>query len=513
MTQAPAVPSPPTYWLTRFVVLRLLGLVYFVAFLVFCFQAMPLIGSQGLTPAADYLRHIAAGTSSPSEVFWSLPSIFWLDCSDRALTLAGRAGVLLSLLVLCGFANAIIMFVLWVLYLSIVHVGQLWYGYGWEIQLCETGLLATFLCPLLDGRPFPRRPPPTLVIWLLRWLCFRIMLGAGLIKLRGDPCWQDLTCLQFHYETQPVPGPLSRFFHFQPAWLAALGILFNHLVELVAPWFVFGPRLTRQIAGLLLLAFQVLLISSGNLSFLNWLTMVPILTCFDDSALRGVLPRGLVARAQRAAAHAVPSLTLQGAALAYATIVSVLSIAPVRNLLSSQQAMNGSFEALSIVNTYGAFGSVSRVRPEIIFEATREERPGPDTVWSAYEFPCKPGNPLRRPCWITPYHYRLDWQLWFAAMATPEQYPWTLHFVWKLLHADPGVRSLLSKVPFGDEPPRWVRAQLYRYEFAPPDAPNGVNGAWWRRSLVQPWLLPLHVDSLPLVKLAIQQGWTPPPPR
>src|SRR5207302_4924950 len=121
--------------------------------------------------------------------------------------------------VLAGFANALLLAVLWALYLSFVHVGQDWYGYGWEIQLLETGFLAVFLCPLLDGRPFPRRPPPVAVIWCFRWLVFRVMVGAGLIKLRGDPCWRNLTCLYYHYETQPIPNPLSRRLHFMPRWL------------------------------------------------------------------------------------------------------------------------------------------------------------------------------------------------------------------------------------------------------------------------------------------------------
>ena len=499
-----AMTTRPTYWLTRFAVLRLLGLVYLVAFLVFCQQGLPLIGSDGLLPAADYLRRVAAHAGSRLDGFRLLPSIFWLDVSDRALTAAGWCGAALSLLVVGGFANAIVMATLWVLYLSIVHVGQLWYGYGWETQLCETGFLAIFLCPLLDGRPFPRRPPPRVVIWLLRWLTFRVMFGAGLIKLRGDPCWRDLTCLAFHYETQPIPSPLSRWFHFAPVWFQKAGVLFNHLAELVAPWFVFWPRIARHVAGAILLAFQGMLILSGNLSFLNWLTIVSILGCFDDGLLRHVLPRRLVARGERAAADAVPSRGMYVAALAYAAVVVVLSVAPVENLMSSRQAMNTSFDALDLVNTYGAFGSVGRARPEIVFEGTRDEVIGPDTAWEEYEFPCKPGDPMRRPCLISPYHYRLDWQIWFAAMSSPQQYPWTVHLVWKLLHADPGVRRLLAKDPFGDIPPRWVRARLYRYEFAPPDDPAG---AWWHRHLVRDWLPPLRADDPALLRFMREHGW------
>src|SRR6185312_4722449 len=202
-------PARQAYWLTRFVILRLLGAVYAVAFLVAINQLVPLIGSHGLTPLDIYQEQVRQALDSTGAGFMRLPSLFWFWHSDTALLTVSWLGFILSLVVVAGYANAPLLGVLWFLYMSIVHAGQDWYGYGWEIQLTETGFLAIFLCPLLDPRPFPRRPPPTPVVWLFRWLIFRIMVGAGLIKLRGDPCWRDLTCLYYHYETQPLPNPLS----------------------------------------------------------------------------------------------------------------------------------------------------------------------------------------------------------------------------------------------------------------------------------------------------------------
>jgi hypothetical protein len=494
--------TAPSYWLTRFVVLRLLGLIYFVAFLGLVRQALPLFGENGLTPATIYLKRLTEQLGPAAHL--RLPTLFWLGVSDRTLQLSAWAGLIGSALVLVGFADAILMFGLWTLYLSFVHVGQDWYGYGWEIQLLETGFLAIFLCPLLDPRPFPRRPPPAPVLWLLRWLAFRIMLGAGLIKLRGDPCWRDLTCLYYHYETQPIPNPLSRALHFMPRWFHQAGVLFNHAAELVAPWFAFGPRRARHVAGAVMLAFQVFLIVSGNLSFLNWLTIVPILACFDDSLLRRVLPKALGTAADRAAAEARASRGQAAAVLAYAAVVAFLSIGPVANLLSPQQAMNTSFEPLELVNTYGAFGSVGRERGEIIFEGTDDAVVTDRTAWKEYEFPCKPGDVNRRPCIVSPYQPRLDWQIWFAAMSTPDQYPWTVHLVWKLLHNDPGALSLLANDPFPKAPPKLIRAELYRYEFAPSGDPGG---AWWKRTRVGPWLPPLSVDDPRLAAFLAAHGW------
>src|SRR5205809_205514 len=334
--------NAPSYWLTRFVILRLLGLVYFVAFLVAARQIIPLIGQSGLLPAETFLHRVEGHFGSRIAAFVQLPSLFWFKASDRFMVAVAWAGVGLSLIVSVGYANALLMALLWALYLSFLHVGQDWYSYGWEIQLLETGFLAIFLCPLVDGRPFPRRPPPTALIWLFRWLAFRIMFGAGLIKIRGDACWRDLTCLDHHYETQPIPNPLSWWLHWRPHWFHQFGVLWNHFIELIVPWFAFWPCLGRHVAGGLLVSFQVILILSGNLSFLNWLTIVPMLACFDDSLLRRVVPRRLVGRAKEAAQAAQPSRVHDGLAVGLAVLVAVLSVTPGLIMVSGEQLMNAS---------------------------------------------------------------------------------------------------------------------------------------------------------------------------
>src|SRR5712692_1890003 len=309
-----------SYWLTRFVILRLLGFVYAIAFLVAIQQLVPLVGEHGLTPASHFLAAIQAQFGSRTAGLLHLPTLFWFGISDHALSIFAWFGFGLALVVLAGYANAIILAALWIMYMSIVHIGQIWYGYGWEIQLLETGFLSIFLCPLLDARPFPKCRPALLIIWLFRWLGFRIMIGAGLIKLRGDPCWRDLTCLYYHYETQPIPNPLSRYLHFAPHWFHQVETAWNHFIELIAPWFSFGPRTARHIAGVLLVSFQIFLIISGNLSFLNYVTIIPFLACFDDTFLRRVLPKSLVQHAEEAAARSHSSRVNNGIAVALSTL-------------------------------------------------------------------------------------------------------------------------------------------------------------------------------------------------
>ncbi|MCA9673805.1 MAG: lipase maturation factor family protein, partial [Myxococcales bacterium] len=277
---------PRAYRLTRSLLLRLLGVVYLFAFIGLTRQALPLLGSHGLTPAAAYLDKLAG----LGRGFWDEPTLFWIDCGDGALTAAAWLGVVLAVIAVAGFANGPVMLLLWAIYGSFVHVGQTWFAFGWEIQLLETGFLAIFLAPPLDPRPLRSRPPPLVMIVLYRWLIVRIMLGAGLIKLRGDACWSDLSCLDYHFETQPLPNPMSPWFHRLPHAVHAAGVVFNHVVEVGAPWFAFGPRRLRLIAGALMAGFQLTLIVSGNLAFLNWLTLVPIVACLDDDALRWLAP-------------------------------------------------------------------------------------------------------------------------------------------------------------------------------------------------------------------------------
>jgi hypothetical protein len=486
------------------VLLRLLGAVYAVAFLAAAKQVLPLIGSHGLLPVDSFLVRVAEALGSPTTGFIRLPSLFWFAHSDAVLQTAAWAGFAISCVVVAGYANSLILTVLWALYMSFVHAGQDWYGYGWEIQLLETGFLAIFFCPLLDARPFPKREPPRVIIWLFRWLIFRIMLGAALIKLRGDVVWRDLTALYYHFETQPIPGPLTRWFHFMPHWFLKGGVVFNYVAELAAPWFAFYPRLGRHIAGVIMVLFQFTLIISGNLSFLNWLTIVPALACFDDSFWSKVLPRALTRCAIAAAAAAKPSRVMQRTAWVIAAIVALLSIQPVVNLISPRQIMNTSFDPLDLVNTYGAFGSVGRERLNVVFEGTTAAVPDAQAVWKPYPYRALPVALDQRPCQIAPYQPRLDWQMWFAAMGSPSQYPWTLHLIWKLLHNDPGALSLFGGNPFPQQPPRYIRAVLYRYEFLPRGNPEH---AWWKREALGLWLPPISADDPRLLALLRQAGW------
>ncbi|HEX5566134.1 MAG TPA: lipase maturation factor family protein [Streptomyces sp.] len=461
--------AAPDYWLSRLVLQRALAAVYLVAFVSAARQFRALTGERGLTPAPDFLRQVP---------FRHSPGLFHLHYSDRFFAAVAWLGAALAAAVLLGAADRMplaaamaVWALLWALYLSIVNIGQIWYGFGWESLLLEAGFLAVFL-----GNA--EVAPPLLALVLLRWLLFRVEFGAGLIKWRGDPCWRKLTCLDYHHETQPMPGPLSWFFHHMPRPLHRAEVAANHVTQLVVPFLLFAPQPVAGLAGLAVIVTQLWLVLSGNFSWLNWLTIVLALSAVDGSRLAD------------APAHGPAPLWFRAAVTAAAVLVAVLSYWPVRNLLSRRQQMNRSFNPLHLVNTYGAFGSVTRLRHEVVIEGTDDESTTGATVWREYGFRGKPGDVRRLPRQYAPYHLRLDWMMWFAALSPSYARPWFARLLARLLENDPATLRLLRVNPFPDAPPARVRALLYRYRFTTWRELR-TTGAWWHRELVGTYAPPV----------------------
>ena len=176
------------------------------------------------------------------------------------------------------------------------------------------------------------------------------------------------------------------------------------------------------------------------------------------------------------------------------TGVALLSIAPIANMLSSRQLMNASFEPLHLVNTYGAFGSITRDRFEIVVEGTSDETITRNTVWREYEFKGKPGDPARRPPQVAPYHMRLDWLMWFESMAPVPHSGWFFNLLAGVLRGDPQTLGLLRTNPFPSAPPRYLRAQYYRYTFTTPSE-HRATGRWWNRELVGTFYGPVALGA------------------
>ncbi|CDR03880.1 lipase maturation factor family protein [Streptomyces iranensis] len=467
------------YWLSRLVFQRGLAAVYLIAFLVAARQGRALLGERGLTPVPRFLDRVP---------FRRSPSLFHLHYSDRFFACCAWLGAALSAALLVGAADraplAVAMvawLALWLLYLSIVNVGQVWYGFGWESLLLESGFLAVFL-----GNE--HTAPPVLILWLTRWLLFRVEFGAGLIKIRGDRCWRDLTCLYYHHETQPMPGPLSWYFHHLPKPLHRVEVAANHVAQLIVPVVLFTPQPVASVAAGIVVVTQLWLVASGNFSWLNWLTILLALPAVDGRRAAEVL--GLSGPPDLAA----PPVWYEVVVLAATALVLVLSYWPVRNLLSGRQLMNFSFNPVHLVNTYGAFGSVNRSRQEVVIQGTDDAVLTPDTVWQDYEFRGKPGDVRRLPRQYAPYHLRLDWMMWFAGLSPGYAGSWFTPLIGKLLVNDRATVKLLRANPFPETPPTHLRARLYLYRFTT-RAERRATGAWWHRTPLSEFLPPVRLED------------------
>lgn len=476
--------SAEHYWLARWLFEKSLALLYFVAFLSAGNQFPALLGERGLLPAPEFLRRVR---------FREAPSLFHWHYSDRLLRLTTAGGMMLSLGVVAGLFERVplaahlgVWLSIWWLYLSIVNVGQRFYGFGWESMLCEAGFFAAFLGP--SGVA-----PSWIPLVILSWMLFRVEIGAGLIKLRHDEAWRDLTALDYHHETQPLPNPLSWYFHRLPRVVLRGGVVFSHAVQVVAPFGLFAPQPVAGIAAGLIILHQLALIVAGNYSWLNWLTVVLALLAFSNAQLSVVAffpspPEVLAARP--------PWFELLLVLLAAGT--AALSVRPLANLFSRRQLMNYCWNPWHLVCAYGAFGSMTRKRYEVVVEGTAD-----GTSWREYGFRAKPGEPGRRPPQVAPYHLRLDWLMWFLPFSVTvsagglhvQAYErWLIRFVERLLEGDRAMLLLLRHNPFPDAPPRMIRARYYLYRFTD-RARRRATGDWWSRELIGDFLPPVSLSA------------------
>ncbi|KAJ8600161.1 hypothetical protein CTAYLR_001920 [Chrysophaeum taylorii] len=509
------VESSESFCTTKLVLLTSLGVVYAVAFCSAYYQNGALLGERGLAPARPSLAAAWESKSSLADLLWRRPSLMWfwwpVEDLDAALSRTAALGIATSMLLILGAHYSWVCLVLWLLYHTLCTTASAssFYAYGWESQLLETGFLAIFLCSPTNASS----PPSRAALYLFRWLAFRIAMGAGLIKLRGGSCWSAKECLFYHFETQPIPSPLSFFFHFLPKETLSLGVDVDIFVQCYASWLLLVPsKWPRRVGGLVQATFMLIVAASGNFAFLNHLTIIPSLACFDDAFFRAApSPESMVSGRRRRllAARALDVLLV--------ALVAYLSIPVVANLASRDQRMNATFDPFRIVNTYGAFGSVGKRRVEpVVSLLDRTDR------WHEIDFPCKPGDVYRRPCFSAPYHYRVDWNLWFLgfephAAVLRDREKWVFELLAQLLDRAylPALATILDAhcvhvlfngrdAPFTKErPPKAVKVDMYVYEMAQPlwgllhDAlkVDHARVKWWNRTYKEPLVPPLALSA------------------
>jgi lipase maturation factor 1 len=478
--------GPPSYRRMRSILLRGLGLVYLAAFGSMGVQVDGLLGRRGILPAADFLA--GAKQALGTRGYWQFPTLLWLNASDAALHGLCWGGVAVSVLLIVGLLPAACLALLWAAYLSLVVVGQDFLGFQWDSLLLEAGLLGVLFAPWGVWLGRARREPSVVVLWLFRWLVFRLMFLSGVVKLTsGDPTWRAWEAMKYHYETQPLPAWTSWYMHQLPPWFHALSVGFMFWAELIAPFLVFAPRRPRMVGFWSLVLLQALIAATGNYGFFNLLSLVLCLSLVEDwdwgrrDVVRGEpAPRRPWRQVPIGAAGAVIVLmtAMEGIDRSGWTVLFPEPLEAVRRWL-------GPFRSL---NAYGLFAVMTTERPEILVEGSDDGE-----TWIPYRFRWKPGEPGRRPRFTTPHMPRLDWQMWFAALARDcLSQTWFLRFEQRLLEGSPEVLRLLRDDPFRGRPPRYIRARLDLYHFTHFGAKD-----WWTRQEVGTYCPPLGLRRTP----------------
>ena len=479
-TPAPASQGIGEYRLVSALFLRLLALIYLVAFASIGLQIAGLAGPGGILPFGEQLEFVRAQYGARG--YWLLPTLFWLDASDLALQAVAVAGCVLSLVLLAGRLVRTSLILLFVCYLSLMHAGQLFMNFQWDYLLLEAGFLAIFL-------PGGSR----LVIWLFRWLLFRFRFLSGASKLvSGDPTWAGFTALHYYFETQPLPHGLSWYAHQLPDWVLAAGVGLVFFAELVVPFMMLLPRRFRLFAAVTTIGMQLLILFTSNHNFFNLLTIVLCLFLLDDRAVSRFLPHRWGARLIASVPSKAPRskwsqlpLGVLGSLILAVSLIQGWELLTRSRVSGPLASVVEQINAFHIVNKYHVFPVIDTERLELLIEGSRDGR-----SWQAYDFRYKPGDPQRRPPFVVPHQPRLDWMLWFVPDRHPLNLMWFERFIDRLLENAPAVTALLEHNPFAEEPPRYIRVELYRYRFTTPEE-RAATGAWWVREDVGPFY-PLH---------------------
>ncbi len=478
--------EPTSFAAIRWLFLRFLALIYLIAFGSLAMQVKGLIGQRGISPAGTFLDSVMLGAGNIR--YLAVPSVFWFGVDDVTLQGLCFAGVALSLvLILVGYRSAkferLILFLLWLLYLSFAAVGQEFLGFQWDSLLLETGFLAIFL----SGKS----GQSNLIPWLFRWLGFRLMFLSGAVKLLGgDPTWHNLSALGFHWHTQPLPTILAWYADKLPPFIQHAATWLTLAIEVAVPFAVFCPRRIRIAGASILIGLQVLILLTGNYTFFNLLAIALLLFWFDDQGLEGTWLESI--RPKKTRSLPPPSRNW----LARVVAVCILTL----GLLHLAQTFYGRLPApaetalrytapLQIVNTYGLFAQMTTSRMEITIEGSDDGE-----HWDAYDFKYKPGNPKTAPKWVAPYQPRLDWQMWFAALGTYQENIWLVNLAVRLLEGAPEVTDLLRFSPFQNHPPRLVRALVYEYTFSDGET-RRRTGEWWTRTPRGVYLPPVSLKA------------------
>jgi hypothetical protein len=445
---------------------RALGVALFIAFVSLGVQSAGLFESTGIAPIA---RFVGSAQSAGHHALQH-PSLFWWLTSDAAITTCWVAGALASAALAIGIAPGASLAVAWVTYLSFVSVGWPFMSFQWDTLLLETTFTALFFVPWCAFDRRSNHPEPNLVArFALWWLLFRLVFRSGYMKLAsGDPTWADLSALDYHYWTQPLPTMLGWYAAHAPHAVHVVSGAAMFVVELGVPFLIFVPRAwARRTAASAIAGLMTTIALTGNYGFFNLLTVVLCIPLLDDRLLRRLRASGRSSAAAPGVGRRAVGPALVIALTAILFVAGTFGGGPPRWLAPVY--------SFATFNNYGLFTVMTTERHEIELEGTDDGE-----TWRAYVFRYKPGIPSRAPTWVAPHQPRLDWQMWFAALGEFRRNPWLAVVMRGLLQGNEAVIGLFAENPFVESPPKQVRALIYRVRPTTLEQ-RRESGTWWER--------------------------------
>ena len=498
----PITEKRPGHLWPRWIVLRVLGLIYFSAFYSLLFQIKGLIGPNGILPAADYLQAVSAALHLQS--YWTVPTLLWFGASNGALMMLCWVGLVASLLVTLNLWPRAALLICFLCFVSFVSVARDFSGYQSDGMLLEAGFIALFFAPpgLRPGLG-ELNPPSRASLFLLQWEWFRIYFESGVAKIgSGDQAWRNFTAMDDYYQNGPLPTWIGWYVQHLPHRFHASATAYTLVTELLIVWMLFLPRRFRIACFFIVTPFEISIIATANYTFLNYLVLLLGVLLLDDRFLEWILPlrfrelihgkSAMAAADTTGAAARTPEPSgaraewrerftplrrlFAGACLGlvfYSTTALLLWMfmpgfplpeAPVRAL-----------EPFRIANSYGLFAVMIHERYEIEFQGTLDGK-----TWIAYPFRYKPQAIDKAPGIYAPYQPRFEWNLWFASLGPWQQSRFVIWTEERLLKNEPDVLALFASNPFASAPPREVRTVIYQYWFTEMRTKR-ETGNWWRR--------------------------------
>jgi hypothetical protein len=494
----------PGHLWPRWIFLRALGLIYFSAFYSLLFQIKGLIGPNGILPATDYLKAVAAAL--PAQKFWFAPTMFWFSATDRSLMAVCWLGVVASILLVANLWPRASLSICFVCFLSFVCAAQDFSNYQSDGMLLEAGFLALFFSPPGFLPSLGRANPPSRAsLFLLQWEWFRIYFESGVAKIAsGDVAWRKFTAMDDYYQNGPLPTWIGWYVQQLPHWFHASAVFYTLSTELLFVWLLFLPRRFRILCFCIVTPFEISIILTANYAFLNYVVLLLGFLLLDDRVIEWIVPSAIRHRIEAITSlkfHKAPATiaateneiprvtwrerltplrrTIAAACLGFifycATAQLVWMLFPTVPL---PQSPLRAIEPFRIANRYGLFAVMTHGRYEIEFQGSQDGK-----TWTPYPFRYKPQDIHEAPGIYAPYQPRFDWNLWFASLG-----PWrdSRFVVWteeRLIKNDGPVLELFAKNPFAGAPPRQVRSVIYQYWFTDLRTKR-VNGDWWRRELL-----------------------------